>query len=193
MARKKNEFRPDSFREDILGKLLLTKKQSQVFLRWVLFSAVCLAGLLIQDVVMSRFTILGTTTDLVPCCILAVCILQGAESGCIFALVGSMLYYFSGSAPGIFAIPLITVIAVITAVFRQAYLRKGFSTMLICTGTALFVYEIGTFLIGLFLGSTIASRFPAFLIGAGLTLALVPLLYPILLSIGKIGGEIWKE
>lgn len=193
MARKKNEFRPDSFREDILGKLLLTKKQSQVFLRWVLFSAVCLAGLLIQDVVMSRFTILGTTTDLVPCCILAVCILQGAESGCIFALVGSMLYYFSGSAPGIFAIPLITVIAVITAVFRQAYLRKGFSTMLICTGTALFVYEIGTFLIGLFLGSTIASRFPAFLIGAGLTLALVPLLYPILLSIGKIGGETWKE
>jgi hypothetical protein len=193
MARKKNEFRPDSFREDILGKLLLTKKQSQVFLRWVLFSAVCLAGLLIQDVVMSRFTILGTTTDLVPCCILAVCILQGAESGCIFALVGSMLYYFSGSAPGIFAIPLITVIAVITAVFRQAYLRKGFSTMLICTGTALFVYEIGTFLIGLFLGSTIVSRFPAFLIGAGLTLALVPLLYPILLSIGKIGGEIWKE
>ena len=193
MARKKNEFRPDSFREDILGKLLLTKKQSQVFLRWVLFSAVCLAGLLIQDVVMSRFTILGTTTDLVPCCILAVCILQGAESGCIFALVGSMLYYFSGSAPGIFAIPLITVIAVITAVFRQAYLRKGFSTMLICSGTALFVYEIGTFLIGLFLGSTIASRFPAFLIGAGLTLALVPLLYPILLSIGKIGGEIWKE
>ena len=193
MARKKHEFRPDSFREDILGKLLLTKKQSQVFLRWVLFSVVCLGGLLIQDVVMSRFTIFGTTTDLVPCCILAICILQGAESGCIFALVGAMLYYFSGSAPGIFTIPLITVIAVLTAVFRQAYLRKGFSTMLICTGAALFVYEIGTFFIGLFLGSTIMSRFPAFLIGAGLTLALVPLLYPILLSIGKIGGEIWKE
>lgn len=193
MTRKKNEFRPDTFREDILGKLLLTKKQSQVLLRWVLFSAVCLAGLLIQDVVMSRFTLFGTTTDLVPCCILAVCILQGAESGCIFALIGSMLYYFSGSAPGIFAIPMITVIAVLTAVFRQAYLRKGFSTMLLCTGTALFLYEIGTFLIGLFLGSTIASRFPAFLITALITLALVPVLYPILLSIGKIGGEIWKE
>ena len=193
MARKKHEFRPDTFRQDILGKLLLTRKQSQVLLRWVLFCTVCLAGLLIQDVVMSRFTIFGTTTDLVPCCILAVCILQGAESGCIFALLASMIYYFSGSAPGIFAIPMITGIAVFTAVFRQAYLRKGFSTMLICTSAALMLYEVGTFLIGLFLGSTISSRFPAFMITGLITLALVPVLYPILLSIGKIGGETWKE
>ena len=193
MARKKNEFRPDTFREDILGKLLLTRKQATRLLRWVLFSAVCLAGLLLQDVVMSRFTIFGTTTDLVPCCILAVCILQGAESGCIFALTGSMLYCFSGSAPGIFAIPLITVIAALTAIFRQAYLQKGFFTMLLCTAFALLFYELGTFFIGVFLGSTIWSRLPAFLIGTVLTLATVPILYPILLSIGKIGGEIWNE
>ncbi|MBQ7416189.1 MAG: hypothetical protein IJW14_04025 [Oscillospiraceae bacterium] len=193
MARNKHEFRPDTFREDILGKILLTKKQSQRLLRWVLFCTVCLTGLILQDVVMSRFTIFGTTTDLVPCCILAICILQGAESGCIFALCASLIYYFSGSAPGIFAIPMLTCIAVLTAIFRQAYLRKGFSTLLLCTAGALLVYEIGTFLIGLFLGSTIGSRFPAFLITALITLAFVPLLYPILLSIGKIGGETWKE
>lgn len=193
MARKKHEFRPDTFRQDILGKLLLTKKQSQVLLRWVLFCLVCLTGLILQDVVMSRFTIFGTTTDLVPCCILAICILQGAESGCIFALIASMIYYFSGSAPGIFAIPMITVIAVLTAVFRQAYLRKGFFTMVICTAVALLLYETGIFFIGVFLGSTILSRLPAFLITAVITLALVPILYPTLLSIGKIGGEIWKE
>ena len=193
MARKKHEFRPDTFRQDILGKLLLTRKQSKVFLRWVLFCGVCLLGLILQDVVMSRFTIFDTTTDLVPCCILAICILQGAESGSIFALIGSMIYYFSGSAPGIFAIPLITVIAVCTAVFRQAYLRKGFSTMLICTSGAMILYEVSTFFIGLFLGSTVLSRFPAFFISALITLALVPALYPVLLSIGKIGGEIWKE
>jgi hypothetical protein len=193
MARKKNEFRPDTFREDILGKLLLTRKQAMRLLRWALFSAVCLAGLIIQDVVMSRFTIFGTTTDLVPCFILAVCIMQGAESGCIFSLIGSMLYSFSGSAPGIFVIPLITVIAVLTAIFRQAYLRKGFFTMLICTTVALYLYEMGIFFIGVFLRNTIMSRLSAFAISAGLTLVAVPLVYPILLSIGKIGGEIWKE
>ena len=193
MARKKHEFRPDVHREDILGKLLLTRKQTMRLVRWFLFSAVCLAGLIVQDVVMSRFTIFGTTTDLVPCFILAVCIMQGAESGCIFALLASCIYSFSGSAPGIFVIPLITVIAVLTAIFRQAYLRQGFFTMLICTAVALYLYEMGIFFIGVFLGNTIMSRLSAFAIGAGLTLAAVPILYPILLSIGKIGGEIWNE
>ena len=193
MAQKKNEFRPDTFREDILGKLLLTKKQSQVLLRWVLFSAVCLLGLLIQDVVMSRVTIFGTTTDLVPCCILAVCILQGAESGCVFTLTASLIYYFSGSSPGVFAIPLITVLAVLGSIFRQGYLRKGFSTLIICTGVCLILYEIGIFFIGLFLNSTIWPRFLAFPVSGLITLALVPILYPVLLSIGKIGGETWKE
>ena len=71
MARKRSEFRPDTVRKDILGKLLLTRKQRQTLLRWFLFSVVCLAGLIVQDVIMSRITILGTTTDLVPCSILA--------------------------------------------------------------------------------------------------------------------------
>lgn len=193
MARKKNEFRPDIHREDILGKLLLTRKQAMRLLRWSLFSGVCLAGLILQDVVMSRFTFFGTTTDLVPCFILAVCIMQGAESGCIFALLGSMLYSFSGSAPGVFVIPLITLIAVLTAIFRQAYLRQGFFTMLICTSVALYLYEMGIFFIGVFLRNTLMSRLSAFAISAGLTLIAVPIVYPILLSIGKIGGETWKE
>lgn len=193
MARKKHEFRPDTVRQDILGKLLLTQKQRQSLLRWLLFSMVCLAGLILQDVVMSRFSILGTTTDLVPCCVIAICILQGAESGCIFALAASLIYYFSGSAPGIFAIPLITVLAVLGAIFRQGYLRKGFSTLIICTSVCLTLYELGIFFIGLFLGQTIPARFWAFPSTALITLALVPVLYPILLSIGKIGGETWKE
>ena len=193
MARKKNEFRPDTVRQDVLGKVLLTKKQSLRLLRWLLFSAVCLGGLLAQDVVMSRFSIFDTTTDLVPCFILAVCILQGAESGCVFALISSMVYCFSGSAPGIYTIPLITGIAVVAAIFRQAYLRKGFFTLLLCVAAALFLYETFTFFIGLFLGQTLLVRYGAFVISTVLTLLPVPALYPVLLYIGKIGGETWKE
>ena len=193
MARKKNEFRPDTVRQDVLGKVLLTKKQSLRLLRWLLFSAVCLGGLLVQDVVMSRFSIFDTTTDLVPCCILAVCILQGAESGCVFALISSMIYCFSGSAPGIYTIPLITGIAVVTAIFRQAYLRKGFFALMLCVAAALFASETITFSIGLFLGQTLLVRYGAFVISTILTLLPVPALYPVLLYIGKIGGETWKE
>jgi hypothetical protein len=193
MARKKHEFRPDTVRQDILGKLLMTPRQRQSALRWLLFSLVCLAALILQDTVMSRFSILGTTTDLVPCCIIAICILQGAESGSVFALIASLIYHFSGSAPGIFAIPLITALAVLGAIFRQGYLRKGFSTLVICTGVCLMVYELSIFFIGLFLKSTIWPRFFAFPGSALITLVLVPALYPVLLSIGKIGGETWKE
>lgn len=193
MARKKHEFRPDTVRQDILGKLLMTPRQRQSTLRWFLFSLVCLMALILQDVVMSRFSIFGTTTDLVPCCIIAICILQGAESGSIFTLFASVIFYFSGSAPGVFAIPLITGLAVLGSIFRQGYLRKGFSTLVICTGACLTVYELSIFFIGLFLKSTIWPRFLAFPGSALVTLVLVPVLYPILLSIGKIGGETWKE
>ena len=193
MARKKYEFRPDIEQNDILGKILLTKQQRQSVLRWLLFSMVCLAGLILQDVVMSRVSILGATTDLVPCCILAVCIMQGAESGCIFALIASLIYYFSGSAPGPYVIPLITAISIVAAIFRQGYLRKGFSALLLCAAVGLLLYELSIFGIGLFLGHTRLDRLVRFFLTALWTLATAPVLYPILLSIGKIGGETWKE
>ncbi len=191
--RKKNEFRPDAVRHDLLGKLLLTKKQRQTLLRWVLYAAVCLAALIVQDVLMSRVSIFGATTDLVPCCILAICVLQGAESGSIFALVSALIFYFSGSSPGLGCIPLITALAVFGAIFRQAYLQQGFFTLLLCLAATLLAYELITFAVVLFLGYTVAGRFWAACLTVPLTLLAVPILYPILRSIGKIGGETWKE
>ncbi|MBQ7345462.1 MAG: hypothetical protein IJW45_05310 [Oscillospiraceae bacterium] len=191
--RKKYEFRPDTVRNDILGKLLLTRKQRKTLLRWTLFSLVCLVALLLQDVVMSRVSIFGATTDLVPCCILTICILQGAESGCIFALSASVFFFLSGSSPGAQCIPLITALAVFAAMFRQAYLRQGFATLMLCLSLSLLVYELATFGIGAFLGYTLPARLGSFCISCLITLATVPLSYPILKAIGKIGGEIWKE
>jgi hypothetical protein len=190
---KKKDFRPDTYRQDYLGKLLLTRKQRQILLRWLLYSLICLLALLVQDVVMSRVSIFGTTTELVPCFILAVCILQGAESGCIFALVGSLIYFFSGSSPGIWSIPTLTILAVFAAVFRQAYLQKGLSTLLLCLTVSMVLYELSNFGIGVFLNYTRADRLGAFLLTALLSVIAVPVCYPVLMSIGKIGGETWKE
>ena len=53
--------------------------------------------------------------------------------------------------------------------------------------------RVAVFGIGVFLGRTILRRLGAFCLTAVLSSAAVPLIYPILLSIGKIGGEIWKE
>lgn len=192
MARK-YDFRPDRQRSDFLGKLLLTKKQRRSLLRWTLFGVVCLAGLLIQDVALYRLTLRGSCAEIVPCLIMMVAVMQGAESGCIFALAASCLYYFSGSAVGPYVIPLITAVATLVAIFRQGNLRQGFGAILLCAAGGMLLYEYSVYGIGLFLELTTPERWGSIAVTAILSLAAVPVAYPVLLAIGKIGGETWIE
>ena len=146
-----------------------------------------------QDVVLCQIRLFGATTELVPVGIFLICILEGAESGSIFALVSSLLYLFSGTAAGPYSMVFITVLAIGVTIFRQAYLQKGLAAAILCAGVAMLVYELLQFLMGLFLGLTIPSRFIGFVVTAALSIIAIPILYPIALSIGTIGGETWKE
>lgn len=192
MARE-YEFRPDPEHADHLDKLLLSQRQRFGLLRWTLFSVACLAGLLAQDTMLSRLDVCGAGTDLAPCFIFMVAALQGAEPGSIFALIASIIYHFSGSAPGPYVIPMITAISVFAAIFRQACLPRGFVSILLCTAGGMLLYEMGLFAIGSFLGYLAPNRAGVMALTALLSLAAVPIAYPVLLSIGKIGGETWKE
>ena len=190
---KKQEFQADKPRAGLLDKLYITPKQRLALLKWVLIGLVLLLLSVLQDVVLCRFRLFGATTDLVPCAILLICIMEGVENGCVFALVSSLIYQFSGSAPGMYAMVFLTVLAIFAAIFRQSYLQKGFGAALLCTGCGLLLYEMLIFLAGLFLGLTYPGRVVGFLITGGLSLISVPLLYPLILFIGKIGGSIWNE
>lgn len=192
MARK-NEFKSDKPHSGFWGKLYLTQKQRKEILKWSLYGALLLALSLLQDVVLCRLDLFGATTELVPVGIFLICILEGAESGSIFALVSSLLYLFSGTAAGPYSMVLITVLAVGVTIFRQAYLQKGLAAAVLCAGVAMLAYELLQFVMGLFLGLTIPVRIVGFLITAGLSIIAIPILYPIALSIGTIGGETWKE
>lgn len=192
MARK-NEFKSDKPHSGFWGKLYLTQRQRKEVLKWSLYGAMLLVLSLLQDVVLCRVQLFGATTELVPVGIFLICILEGAESGSIFALVSSLLYLFSGTAAGPYSMVLITVLAVGVTVFRQAYLQKGLAAAILCAGIAMLAYELLQFVMGLFLGLTIPVRIVGFLITAGLSIIAIPILYPIALSIGTIGGETWKE
>ncbi len=183
----------DPDRSGGLGRFLLTPKQRLQVLRWSLYALVCLVGLLVQDVVLYRVDLRGAGTDIVPCLIIMIAVLQDADSGSVFALVASCLYYFSGSAPGPYSIPMISCLAIFLVIFRQSYLRQGFFAALLCAGIGMLVYEMGVFCIGLFLSQTMVSRAGVMAVTALLSLLAVPVAYPILRGIGKIGGEIWKE
>ena len=190
---KKYEFKPDKPVSGIFNKLFLTQKQRRSVLRWGLYSLVLLVLSVLQDVLLCRFHLFGTTTELVPCGIFLICLLEGLERGSVFSLCASCLYLFSGSAPGNYAIVFITVLSVGITAFRQIFLRKGFPAAMLCTGVAMLIYELAVFAIGLFLGMTTFGRLGSRCVTALLTLATAPAIFPILNAISKIGGEAWKE
>jgi hypothetical protein len=92
-------------------------------------------------------------------------------------------------------IVILVAIAVFLVIFRQSYLKQGFVTILVCSAAGMIVYEMAIFCVGLFLERTMLSRAGAFFTTALLSLLAVPVAYPILMSIGKLGGDTdtWKE
>lgn len=193
MAKKKYEFRPDKTGPGLLDKLHLTKTQRQNLLKWLLYGLVLLVLSVLQDVILCKFRIFGATTDLVPCGILLICLAEGVERGCVFALVASMLFLFSGSAPGFYAVPLLTVLAVGVTILRQGLLRKGFASAVLCVTLGMLLYEASIYVAGLVLELTRPERIVGFVLTAAMSLVAVPALYGIIRSIGNIGGESWKD
>ena len=193
MAGKNYEFRPDRTGATIIDKLYLTQKQRLSLLKWALYALVLLVLSVLQDVMLCHLDLFGATTDLVPCAIFTICVLEGAENGSLFSLAAALVFLLSGSSPGVHVVVLIPFLAVAVTVFRQSYLRKGLAATFLCAAAALMVYELVTFFVALFLAQTNLGRLMVAVITGGLSILIIPITYPILVSIGKIGGETWKE
>lgn len=194
LFRRKHEFKPDRPQGSrILSRLYITRKQRLALGKWLLMALVLVVLSVVQDSIMSRVQLFGTTTDLVSAAILMVCIMLDPEIGCVFVLVSACLYEFSGSAPGPYVIALLTGLGMLMAIFRHGLLRASFSAVLFCTGVAVLAYQLILFAISYFLGNATASHLADFLVKGLLSLAVMPALYPIFSSISKIGGETWRE
>lgn len=191
--RRKYEFKPDRQHSDFLSKLYLTDSQRKSLLKWALYGLVLLVLSLVQDTMLSKLSYMGATTDLVPCAILLICIIEGSDSGSIFVLVASMLYTFTGTPVGTYPIAALTILGLSAAIFRQAFLRKGFSAAMLCASVSFFLYEMVVFVVGFSGGLTTFGRFLGFVATAVMTFISAPVLYPVLVAISKIGGETWKE
>lgn len=193
MHRRKHEFKPDKMGAGILNKLYVTPKQRLMLLRWSLYALVLVALSLIQDVILCRFTIFGGGTDLTVSGILLLAILLHPDTSAVFCLVSSLLVFFSGGMSGPYAIVYLTFLGVLLCIFRFGYLQKGFGSTILCAGVGLMLYELLIFGTGLFLKQTISGNFSVFCITGAVSLAFMPILYPIFVSIGRIGGPAWKD
>ena len=190
---KKYEFQPDKPYSSWLNKLQLTKQQRRQVLKWCLYALMLVIASVLQDVVLCRLRLFGGTFDLVPCCIFLICVLEGSQTGCIFALVAAYLYLLSGTAPGPHIVVLITVIATLAAIFRQAFLHPGFPAAVLCSAMAMMLYESAVYAFCLLLGRTTPERLVSFMVPILLSIATIPVTYPIAKAIAATGGEVWKE
>lgn len=190
---KNYEFKPDKPLVGWTSKLHLTKLQRASLLKWGLYTLFLLVLSVVQDVVLCRFRLFEATTELVPCGIFIICLLEGSHVGSLFALISSCLYLFSGTPAGPYSMVLITFLAILLCLFREAFLQEGFAATLLCTVFCMATYEGLNFIAGLLLGLTRLDRWIGFAVTTGLTILTIPILYPIALSIRSIGGESWKE
>ena len=196
MAKKrsyKSEFKPDARRATWLKTLRLTNLQRLRLLKWGLYALTIVLMLVIQDVIMSQISIFGATTDLAVCAILLITVLEGTEVGSLFVLIASTLYYFSGTAPGPYVVGMLTAFGIGAVLFRQLYWHRSKSSIVLCAGIALMLYEIGLFVVGLAMGLTRWSRLGVFLFTGIFSCLVMLALYPLIYKIGLIGGNTWKE
>ena len=191
--RRKYEFKPDPKGTSLLKVLHMTRHQQLQLLKWSCYALLCLTLLIVQDVILSRFRFSGATTDLAVCGILLIGILAGAEQGGFFAMMASLIYWFSGSAPGPYVIALITLFVIGASLFRQIFWHRSFASIMLCAGLAMMVYELSLFGIGIFIGRTLWSRIGVFMLTGLMSVLVMLALYPLVKAIGKIGGETWKE
>ncbi len=192
MARKQ-EFRKDRQTGGGLGRLLPTRQQRLQLAKWSLLGGYCLLALLLQDTLLYRVQILGAGVDLVPCVIFVIALQLEVQSGSLFCLITSLLYYCSGSAPGPHVILLITGLSVLLVIFRQSYLQEGFLAVLLSTAAGMVLYELSVFAVGLITESTMLSRIGVLTLTALWSLAAVPLVYPAARATEKLGGDLWRE
>jgi len=115
------------------------------------------------------------------------------ERGSIFCLVASLLYLFSGTAPGAYCVVLITFLAIFTAFLLQSYLQRSFGATMLCMLLTMLLYELVVFGIALFLQLTVFARLGAACLTGLYSVFAAAVLYPVVQAIGTIGGETWKE
>lgn len=191
--RPKAEFKPDSQEGSFLKMLHITQAQRDTYLKWGLYIAVIVIACMIQDVIMSQVTIFGATTDLVVCAILLITVIEGIDSGSIFVLIASCLYYFSGSSPGPASVGIMSFLGIGACLFRQMYWHRNQSSIVLCAGLALMLYELGVFAVGIFSELTRWDRLSVFVTTGLLSIAVMIPLYSLINVIGQIGGNTWKE
>ncbi len=176
-----------------LKKLHITRLQWRIFLKWALYTAAFLATVVLQTVIFSRLPVLGAKVNLVPYFIGCVCIIEGADSGSVFALITSLVWAMSSGDLGYVSILALTCGGMGLGLLMQKLFRQQLLTCIgLCFALSL-CHESAIFLLRLFLDSVTASQYFRILIpGVLLGIPSCPVFYYLFRVIHRVGGSAWN-
>ncbi len=159
--------------------------------KWLLY---LLGGILpvwlLDTVLLPRFDFPAAPV-LMPMCVVAVAVLEGAFPGAQFGLITGLVWAltYAGGLP--FRIPLLTLIGMLSGVVTQYALRRSLSGCLVCAGGTLGLLGVMNLLGGLINDLATAGPLLAMVLKESLvTLICVPLVYLLFYKLyRKAGGK----
>ncbi len=178
-----------------LKKLRITKKQWKTILKWTLYACALVATLVLQGVILSRLPVLGAKVNLVPYFVGCVCIIEGADSGSLFALLASLVWALSGGDLGFVSILVLTCGSMGVGLLMQKLLRRQLLSCILCCFALSLCHESAIFLLRLFLRTVTPWQYlrlalPSILLG----IPSCPVFYYLFRAIHRVEGESkWNE
>lgn len=172
----------------MLGKFYITPGQWRHIFRWLLYTVLFLAVMLVQTVILGRNGIFGQHPDLVAVVIICVAMVEGPERGGTFALITSTFWALSGIDRGALQILCLTTLPILCSFLSRKIFSAAYITCLITCGFTIFIAQTLSYLLRLFYESIPAYLYMTRLIpGILVSLLFQPVIYWLVKSIEKIG------
>lgn len=173
-----------------LQKLRITKRQARSLVKWAVYAALLGVLLVIQGVILSRLPIFGVKLNLIPCYILCVCVVEGADRGGVFALLAGTVWALCGADLGPVSIIVLTIWGLLTGILMERLFRNNIFTCLLCCFGGCLVNETVTFFLLLFLGRVTAFQYVRIALPAvAMSMVGCPIFYYLSRLITRIGGS----
>lgn len=120
--------------------------------KWLLYLLAGLVPVWLLDTVLIPRLGLPAAPVLLPVCVVAVAVLEGAFSGAQFGLCAGLVWALTYAAGAPYRIPLLTLAGMVSGVVSQYALRRSLSGCLVCAGLTAAVLELWHLLGGLITG-----------------------------------------
>lgn len=178
-----------------LKKLRITKKQWKTILKWFLYAVALVATLVIQSVILSRLPVFGAKVNLVPYFVGCVCVIEGADSGSVFALIASLVWALSGGDYGFASILILTCGGMGLGILLQKLLRRQLVTCIVCCFLLCLCHDTAIFLLRLYMKTVTARQYLRILVPGTLIGSLsCPVFYFLFRAIHRVGGNsTWND